>query len=75
MINKTTKPLSITTFDGKTIEFSSGSEMALWARRNRPSWFTDSEKGVDYDKWDKEGSCTKKELEACYENNYKSNKK
>lgn len=68
MIERKSKPFSVTTSDGKTYEFSSGSEIYLWARKHRPSWVVDSDKGVDYDKWDGEGSCTKEELEKCYEN-------
>lgn len=77
MLTKQSKPFSITTAEGKTIEFSSGSEMALWARRNRPNWYSDSEKGIDYEKWEDEGSCTKEELEKRYEGTgiFQKNKK
>lgn len=68
MTPKQSRPLSVTTFDGKTIEFNNSNELYLWARRNRPTWVLDADKGIDYDKWEGDGSCTKEELEKCYEN-------
>lgn len=77
MITKNQKPFSVTTKDGKTTFFSSGSEIYLWARRNKPEWIVDCDKGIDYDNWAGDGSCTREELEKCYENTgvFQKNKK
>lgn len=69
MIERKSKPYSITTSDGKTYEFSNSNEIYLWARKHRPSWVVDADKGIDYDKWEGDGACSKEELEKLYSNN------
>jgi len=67
MIERKSKPFSVKTKEGKVVEFHTANELYLWARKNT-SWNIDMDKGFDYDKWEEEGSCTKEELEKCYEN-------
>lgn len=64
---KQSKPFSITTKDGHTTFFSSGSEIYLWVRKHKPQWCIDADKGIEYSEWNEGEVSTPEDIKACYE--------
>lgn len=64
---KQSRPLSFTDRNGKTTEFSSGSEMWLFIRKYHSHLAADADKGIDYAEWNEGEVSTAEDIKACYE--------